>query len=102
MNEERALGMRLGSLRFSNQDSKGQGQADFSRGDMEDDIYGAADATTGARTEGGNAGDGDMTAGTPTGDARGEEQTDEGGDDHHQEGGPTRPAQQQGEQTADR
>lgn len=84
------------------QGRQGQGEAGPSQDDMEDDIYGADDATTGARIEGGNAGDGDMTAGTPTGNASGQEQTAEGDNDHHQEGGPARPAQQSREQTADR
>lgn len=54
------------------QGRQGQGEAGPSQDDMGDDIYGAYDATTGARTEGGNAGDGDMTAGTPTGNASGQ------------------------------
>lgn len=95
-------GVAAGRPEMQQSGQQGTGQRVSSRNDIEDDIYGADDATTGARTEGGNAGDGDMTAGSPTGDASGQEQTAEGGDDHHQECGPARPAQQQGEQTADR
>lgn len=95
-------GVATGRPEMQQSGRQGTGQRVSSRENIEDDIYGAGDATTGARTEGGNAGDGDMTAGSPTGDASGQEQTAEGGDDHHQECGPARPAQQQGEQTADR
>lgn len=101
---ERGAGPGVTAGRPEMQQSGRQGtrQRVFLRDDIEDDIYGADDATTGTRTDGGNAGDGDLTAGSPTGDASGQEQTAEGGDDHHQECGPVRPAQQQGEQTADR
>lgn len=65
--------------------------------DIEDDIYGADDAT-GARAERDNIGDGDTAAGTVPGDASGLQQAAGGGDDDHQEG-PARHAQQQREET---
>lgn len=65
--------------------------------DIEDDIYGADDAT-GARAERDSIGDGDTAAGTVPGDASRRQQAAGGGDDDHQEG-PARHAQQQREET---
>lgn len=69
-----------------------RGQTGPVEGDLEDDIYGADDDTTGARGEGGNTGDGDTTAGTANENAFGQQQTAEGGDNHRQ-GGYAPPAQ---------
>lgn len=94
------LGAAAGQPEMQQQELQRQGQAGPNGGDTEDDIYGAEDATMGAMAERGSTGDGDTAAWTPTGDAVGQQQTGEGGNDH--EGVTARPAQQQSEETADR